>query len=145
MDSELEFTDMWRSGFYGASRERAFVLLPVNPLVNRLLGTLREPVELEAHGLGYEIMRSIDETHSIRSPEEMLVLSLIRRQDVDSVEVVSPSGEVEMVRTTSRPNAAADIALLLEEPYQRLSIIKKDGKTVHIEQEITVKPDKAAQ
>ena len=116
-----------------------------HPLVNRLLGTLREPVELEAHGLGYEIMRSIDETHSIRSPEEMLVLSLIRRQDVDSVEVVSPSGEVEMVRTTSRPNAAADITLLLEEPYQRLSIIKKDGKTVHIEQEITVKPDKAAQ
>lgn len=143
MDSELEFTDMWRIGYFGAEHKRAFVFLPVNPLVNRLLSCLKEPVELKAHGRGYEIMRSVENMHRARSPEEQLVLDLIRNEEVDTVAVVSPSGEVETIRTTTRHDSVADILQLLDEPYQRLTVAKKDGNVVHIEQELTIKPQKA--
>lgn len=142
MDSELEFIDMWKLGFFGAESETAFVFLPVNPIVNRLLSCLKEPVELEAHGRGYEVMRSVEAMHRARSPEELLVLDLIRKGDVDTVEVVSPAGEVETIRTTTRHDSAADIAQLLDEPYQRLTVVTKNGRAVHIEQEITIKPRK---
>ncbi len=144
MDTELEFTMMWQDGYFNARREKAFIFLPVNPLVNRLLSCLKEPVELEAHGRGYEMMRAAEERHRVRSPEEMLVLDLIRSDGVDTVEAVSPTGEVEMVRTTTRHEATADINRLLDEPYQRLTVVKKDGSTVLLEQERTIKPKKAA-
>ena len=143
MDSELEFTHMWRMGYFGAGRDRAFVFLPINQIVNRLLSCLKPPVELEAHGRGYEIRRSVEDLHLARSPEEVLVLDLIRKEEVDTVEVVSPSGEVETIHTTTRHDSAADILQLLDEPYQRLTVVKKDGKAVHIEQKLTMKPKKA--
>ena len=143
MDSELEFIDMWQHGDFGAERERAFVFLPINQIVNRLLACLKEPVELEAHGLGYQVMRSVESFHRARTPEEMLVLDLIRKEEVEKVEVVSPGGEVETIRTTTHHDSTADILQLLDEPYQRLTVVKKDGNVVHIEQEVPIKPAKA--
>ncbi len=143
LDSELEFTMLWQDHHFGASRERAFLFVPVNPLVNRLLACLKEPVELEAHGLGYRVMRSVESMQSARTPEEILVLDLIRKEEVDKVEVVSPGGHVETIRTTTRHDSAADILHLLNEPYQRLTVVKKDGNVVHIEQEVPIKPTKA--
>ena len=144
MDSELEFVDMWRSGYFGAEREKAFVFVPVNGIVNRMLSHLEKPIELPPHGRGYEIMRMLDGIHRARSPEEVLVLDLIRREDIDTVEVISPSGHVETIRSTAKHDPAASIEQLLDQPYQQLTIVTRGGKTVHIEQEITIKPDKAA-
>lgn len=144
MDSELEFVDLWRTGFFGAERERALVFVPVNPLVNRLLSCLKDPVELEPHGRGYEIMRDEETRHRARTAEEVLVLELIRKKEVDTVEVVSPGGEVETIRTTTHHDPSTDILKLLEEPYQRLTVVKKDGNKVRIEQALTIKPTKKA-
>jgi hypothetical protein len=72
LDSELEIIDMWEHGYFGAGCEKAFVFLPINPLVNRLLSCLKEPIELEAHGKGYEIMQAFSpnkpDTHPDRHP-----------------------------------------------------------------------------
>lgn len=145
MDSELEFADLWNVGYFGASHKKAFVFLPMNPLVNQLLSIMKVPIELTAHGRGYEIMSAVEAVSRARSPEEMLVLKLIRSDAVDTVEVVSPTGEVAFTRATATQDPAADIMRLLDEPYQRLTVVKKDGKVVHIEQEVTIKPGKATQ
>lgn len=144
MDSELEFTDMWQHGYFGAARERAFIFLPINPLVNRLLSCLREPIELEAHGRGYEIMQAVRAMHGVRTPEEAMVLDLIRNEEIETVEIVSPTGSVETIRTTAKFDPSTRFAELLGEPFQRLTVTKKDGRVVSIEQEVTTKPKKVA-
>lgn len=140
MDSELEFTDLWEHGAFGAGNEKAMVLLPINPLVNRLLSCLKEPIELEAHGKGYEVMQAIRALQEPRTREEAMVLDLIRSKEVEKVEVVSPSGEVETIRATSKFDPTTRFAELLGQSYQKLTITKRGGRIVSIEQEVTTKP-----
>ena len=142
IDSEMGFAHSWANGEFGVDHNRASLFLLLNEPVNRLLGQLKEPVHLEAHGFGHVVARVTDQAKRIESAEELLVLNLIRDERVISVEVESPSGVVDLVKTKSRLEPTADLAQLLEEPYQRLTVVTKDGKTVLIEQEITTKPTK---
>ena len=142
MDSELEFADLWQHGYFGAESP-PFVLLPINPVVNRLLACLKEPVQLNAHGRGYEIMHAVRAMQRVRTPEEAMVLDMIRSKKFARVEVESPDGDVSTIRTTTRPDPATKLDQLLVEPYQRLTVVMKDGKVVNIQQEVTTKPPKA--
>ena len=144
LDSELEIIDMWEHGYFGAGCERAFVFLPINPLVNRLLSCLKEPIELEAHGKGYEIMQAVRTMHTARTPEEVMVLNMIRNEEIKTVEIESPTGSVETIRTTAKVDPLTRFSELLGEPFQRLTVTKKDGRVVSIEQEVTTKPKKVA-
>ena len=141
MDSEFEFTDIWRMGGFGPSMKRGLVFLPLNDLVNRLLATLEEPIVLEPHRRGHELMHELDQIGK-PSAEERLVLDLIRSDEVDSVQVVSPEGEVNLIRTIHRKDPSADLMELLDAPFQQLTVTKKDGAVVSIEQKITTKPQK---
>jgi len=143
LDSELEFTDLWHYRFFDASREKGFVLLPINPLVNKLLACLKEPIQLEAHGRCHEIMESVRKMQQVRSQEELLVLEKIRSRDFTRVEVESPDGHVNTIRTTSRPDPKTKLEKLLDEPYQRVTLVTKGGKVVSIVQEITTKPSES--
>ena len=143
MDSELEFIDLWEHGVFGADSERAMILLPINPLANRLLSCLKEPIELEPHGQGYEILREMQAMHKARNPEELFILDLIRSKEVEKVEVVSPDGEIKTIRATNKVAPTTRLSALLDEPYQRLTVTKRGGKIVNIEQEVTTKPKKA--
>jgi hypothetical protein len=142
MDSELEFIDLWEHGVFGADSERAMVLLPINRIVNRLLSRLKEPIELEAHGRGYEIMHAVQALHKARNREEVYVLDLIRSKEVEKVEVISPDGEVKTIRATTKVDPTTRLSDLLNEPYQRLTVTKRGGQIVNIEQEVTTKPKK---
>ncbi len=143
MDSELEFADLWEMGFFGAASEKGYVLVPLNALVNRLLSCLKEPVELEAHGRGHEIMQQVRAMHQLLSREEAMVLEAVRSKDFESVTVELVDGEVEIIRTTSRQDPATQLRDLLVEPYQTLTLTKVGGTTVQITQELTTKPKAA--
>ncbi len=143
MDTELEFQDLWRSGFFGAEMENGLVFLPLNGLVNQLLSCRKEPIELEAHGLGHSILREASKVGRARSSAEMKVLELIRTDEVKNVEVTSVEGEVTLIRTSRRHDPASDIeALLKEDPFQKISVHMKDGVVVSLEQEIVSKTQK---
>jgi len=144
MDSELEFTDLWQYGYFGPKREKSFVLLPIDTLVNRLLACLKKPIHLEAHGRGYEIMGSARAMDRVRSPEELLVLEKIRSGEFTRVEVETLDGEIATIRTTSRPDPGTRFEALLDKPYQSLKLTTKDGKIVSIVQEVTTKPRRAS-
>ncbi len=144
MDSELEFADLWQHGYFGPNREKSFVLLPIDTLVNRLLACLKEPIQLEAHGRGYEVIRAVRAMERVRTPEEFLVLEKIRSREFSRVEVETANGRIETIRTTSRPDPGTRLEALLDEPYQSLRLTTKDGKVVSIVQEVTTKPRRAS-
>ena len=75
------------------------------------------------------------------TPEEVEVLQMIRSGEYERVEVTSPNGEIETIRTTLRPDAGSPIKMLLQQhPFQNLNLSVRDGKVVNIVQEVTIKP-----
>lgn len=46
MNSDLEFLDLMANGYFRADHPQAYVFLRLNDIVNRLLGALKEPLEL---------------------------------------------------------------------------------------------------
>lgn len=136
MDSELEFQDMFRHGFFSGPGEQGFALLNVSPLVTRFAAALKDPIELPLHGRGFEILRQAEGTDA-----ERRVLELIRSGDFTKVEIEMRGGAIKTIRKSKRVDAESRIAALLDEhDFQRVTITKQDGKVVLIEQDSTEKP-----
>lgn len=145
LDSELEFSDLWGHGYFGAAHEKPFVLMAVNPLVNRLLARLKEPISLQPHGLGYEVVEEVRKAQHVRTSEELLVLQKIRSGEFTKVEVTALDGKVTTIRTTSHPDPTTSLADLLDEQYQQVTLTQKGGSVVSIVQEVTTRVTKHQQ
>ena len=143
MDSELEFDQLWSMGYFGGDEPASYALLKVNPLVNRLLGCMKEPMFLPTHGRGYEIMHDIRYNLGVYSPEEFEAIELIRSGDYESVEIVAPSGKIETLYATARVDPTADLdEIRRKHPFQTLTVKMKDGKTVSVTQQQVIKPSR---
>ena len=138
MDSELEMKALWGERFFGGDEEAAYVLLKVNPLVNRMVEALTDGGHITAHGRGYKIAEDLRRLHGAASAEERRVLDLIRSGEFRSVEVTLRDGEIRTIRTTgSRKNDVGIIELLAEHDFQKIIVTKSDGKIVVVEQQVT--------
>jgi len=142
LDSELEFLDLMEHDFFGGEHDSAFLWIKVNPLVNRLLGCLKEPVRIRAHGRGYEILREVREKFGVTTPDEFEVLQLLRSGDYDKVEIALKDGKARTVRAgrhVPEPERQDLAALVQEHGYQTLKVTTRDGRVVAIEQTVPKK------
>lgn len=142
LDSELEFVDLVTHGFLSGESNAGYIWLRVNPLVNRILSTLKEPIRLDNHGRGYEILREMRSMFGVNSPDEYRVLQHIRSGDFESVEIVMKNGKVRTIRTTKNHKSTESInELLRSKDYQKLTLVTKAGEVVSIQQQATEKVD----
>ena len=135
MDSELEFRELVNHGWLGGDHPRATIWLKVNPLVNKLLSCLKEPIHLRAHGRGYEILRELRESLGVRTAEEHEILQLIRSGDYDKIDVEMKNGAIRTIRTNrqvTEPEGQDLEDLLRQHEYQTLTVTKRDGRIVSI-------------
>jgi len=129
LDSELEFDDLWRVGYFSAHQTTSFVFLNVWPIVNALLGCLKDPIHFEAHGAGYVAVRGMRDLLAVRSDTEREILDMIRSGDYESVEVTNRDGEVHTIKSTKRIEPGTNLkAALAAAEYQNLSISQRGGK-----------------
>jgi hypothetical protein len=145
LDSELEFLDLMENGYFGGDHDRAFIWIKVNPLVNKLLSCVKEPVHLPAHGRGYEILHQLRTMFETRTPEEHEVLQLIRSGDYDRVEVVMKGDEIRTIRTDrhfSKPDQQDLVNLIQQHDYQTIRVTTRDGRIVSIDQTVPMKKGK---
>lgn len=140
MDSELAFADYWKRGYFGGPIP-AFAFLKLNPVVNRILATLPDPVHLPDHGAGYDMVRALRQQFGVRSAEEFTALDMIRSGDFDKIEIVLKDGTIDRIKTTSHPDVKVRVAELLQQhKYQKITITQREGQVMTIEQEATTKP-----
>jgi DNA-binding transcriptional MerR regulator len=142
VEHELEILDLVESGFLRGDRDRGFIFLKLNPIVNRLLGCLKEPTRIRAHGRGYEILREVRQKFGARTPEEFEVLQLVRSGEYDSVEIAMKDGEVRTIRTgrhVAQPDQHDLTELLRQHDYQTIKVTTRDGRVVSIEQNVPKK------
>ena len=67
MDSDLEFTDYMGLGHFRAEETRQYIFLPLNNIVNRLLGAMKKPVPLEPRDDLYRARAQADAALSVRT------------------------------------------------------------------------------
>ncbi|MFN8022113.1 MAG: MerR family transcriptional regulator [Acidimicrobiales bacterium] len=140
MDSELEFTDLWAHGFFGGPTN-AFAFVKVSPLVNRLFATLKEPLFLPSHGAGRKLMADIHRASTAQSQEELRILRELRDPDVVSLEILMKDGSIERINRLTRPDPTESLRdLLRAADYQKITIHRKDGRTVAVQREESIKP-----
>jgi DNA-binding transcriptional MerR regulator len=140
MDSDLEIFSLTGAGALKGDTEH-LALLKVNPIVNRLLGTLKEPIELANHGLGYQLLAERLAGGQSLSPVEQQVLRLLRDGLYDSIEVTLRDGVVERIRKSKRVDANARIGdLIRSNDYQQIRLNVQDGQIVLLEQSVSEKP-----
>lgn len=140
LDSELEFEDLFKLGAFGGPEDAAFAFLKVNPIVDRILARLPEPISLPLHGRGRELLGLAHSPADLMDPREVEVLETIRSGDYSMIEVTAKDGRVVSV-TRKRILDADDVTriaqLLKRHDYQRIIVTQQDGKVVFVEQQVT--------
>jgi DNA-binding transcriptional MerR regulator len=144
MDSELEFMDMIEHGWLGGGETRAYAWLKVDPLVNKLLGALKDPINIVMdRSKGAAIMRLRDQLASGRSPEEVEVLRLIRSGQFETVEVKLKDGKISTIHTTDDldERMVATLEKVIErDAFQTFTVTAKDGRIVSARRKTSHKP-----
>lgn len=139
MDSELEFTDLMTHGYFRPDRQQAYIFMSVNHLVNRLLACLKEPIHLELHGRGYEIMHLIRETTTASNQQEVQVLNLIRQRAHKRVVMHLKDGEViradlegQMSGEELQSREKKILEALEMGDYETVTVTMRGGKVAHV-------------
>jgi hypothetical protein len=135
MGTDLDISALLYAGITRHEEPEAFVLLKVNPLVNKLLGVLKEPSELKIRDSVYELIHGVHAELRLKNAEEIGILRLIRSGKYSKVVIKFADGRV--VRTDAESehgvlSSEALVALLREEPFQSVTVTKQDGKTVRV-------------
>ena len=145
MDSDLEFEDLLHLGYFRYEGPQGYVLLKLNPIVNRLLACRKEPVTLSIHDDVYRVIRNVRGELRIRSQEEFEVLRLLRSGDYRKVTVHLEDGKILQADTEAGVSAAEQMRLLkvlAGDQYQTVTVTLHDGKIVKATRQKPVKFDK---
>ncbi len=146
MDSDVEIADFLDLGGLRNETPQAFLLLKLNPLVNSLLRHIDEPVELKIQHQTYSVLREAKGGLSIKSPDELRVLQILRDRNFSRVIVKTEDGEVVRLDAESihRIGSAADLTALIEqEKYQTVTVTTQDGKIVKASRRKPIRLDRA--
>jgi DNA-binding transcriptional MerR regulator len=141
MDHDIEFADMFELGAFRGEREGGYYLLPIDPIVKRLVAAMKDPIDLAPVMDLYAVVaqgRSILGEHNERERE---VLGLLRDPANEGVNITVRDGQV--VKASARKAKYAQpgrelteaevLAMLRSGDYQTVTVKKHGGKYVSAE------------
>jgi hypothetical protein len=144
LDADLEVADLMHTGYFRNENSEGFILLKMNPLVNRLLACRKEPVHLPIRVEFYKAIQDALGIYALGvakdfSEAEHAAFKLIRDGSFQSVTVHLKNGGIRQI-DAEREHVLDDVAdvlkLLKNRDYQTLTVAKVDGKVVRIRQKI---------
>lgn len=148
MDSVLEFIDLMQNGYFSGDDSESYILIKVNPLVNKLLSCMKTPINIPMHGKGYEIIHMLSKMNRANTIEEQQILILVRDQSYSRIEIELLDGEVKMLYAVKEKKAGVselseeEISdLIKSHKYQKVELVEQDGNVIRVKQRISIKPD----
>ena len=145
LDTDLEFEDLFKLGFFRGNESRGYIFLKLNPLVNRLL-KWRDLPELKIRNDIYDSLDVARNEERAHSQQESEVLRLIREKAYQRILVYLKGGKVVKVdveeelsedELAKREKDIRDI--LKDKDYQTITIQRHDGRIVRISRKIPIK------
>lgn len=142
MDSDLLFKSMFDWGFFRDDGPNGYIFLKINPIVNKILGCLKDPMELKSHNRTYTAISEATKPLSIQNLREAEILELIRNRGYDRINVklkngtiLSAEGEEEISVTDQK----RFLQIIKQHKYQTVTIKSHDGKIVRLNRKISHK------
>ena len=148
MDSDLEFTDLMRHGYFRVEEPpRPYIFLRLNPIVNRLLGALKDPIELKAHSFegAYRTRAEVDAATSIKNLPELDLLQAARSGKFDQISVKMKNGEIREISSEGDlpeqaiREKAGNVHVQSDSSFETFTVTKSDGKIVRARRKIPKK------
>jgi hypothetical protein len=143
MDSDIEFGNLFDLGYFRVDEPQAFVFISVNPIVNRMLGALKDPLKLEIDPEIYAQIRAARMVPQVRDEKELEVLRLLRdgayKRVVVKLEdgkVIEALGEIEHGGPGRAIGNDEIQRLIKSRRYQTITMTLHDGRAVRVKQSI---------
>lgn len=141
LDHDIEFGDMFEEGMFRSEREGGYYLLPIDPIVKRLVAAMKDPIDLTPVGDLYEAVAVGRSILGEQRERERDVLEMIRDPNNEGVNVTVKDGEVVKATTKRAKYAhpgrelteAEVVAMLRSDDFQTVTIKKHGGKYVSAE------------
>lgn len=151
MHTDLEIEDLFRHGFFRGDEEQSYLLININPLVNKLL-SLKGLPPLKTSDMVYDQMHKYHEQTTARSNGEAEILKLIRDDKYRQVvihlkdgKVVRADTEEELSKSEKNKRDKELLALIKGKKYQSIMLKVQDGKIVRLNRSIPIKLNKGTE
>jgi DNA-binding transcriptional MerR regulator len=93
MNSDFEISDLVRLGYCRSDEDQSYVLLLVNPIINKMLAALKSPIRLEISEKVYDALLGAAAVTRVRDTAEFAVLETMRAANTSKVTVVQTSDD----------------------------------------------------
>lgn len=93
MNSDFEISDLLRFGYCRYDEEQSYVLLLVNPIINKMLAALKNPIRLEISEKVYDALLGAVAATRVRDTAEFAVLETMREANTSKVTVVQTTDD----------------------------------------------------
>jgi hypothetical protein len=144
MDSDLELEDMFSLGYFRTGVIGGYILLEVNPLVNRILACLKNPIELKTSFKTYKVVNDVRRQCSAQG-REIDLLSHVRERNSQKLTVHVKDGVIthfdreEELATGKAVKEKNILSALKESDFLTVTAVKRDGKIVRINRKTPIK------
>ena len=146
MDHPFEMSDLFEYGMFSAEGSDAFVLVKVNPLVNRILACLKEPVQFTDETSGYRLFHEVRNMNRAKHRSEVELLEMVRDETAKRVEAQLKDGRIqtlfkELDLDPTKMTGKEIIKAVKGHAHQTVSFKNRGGKIVNVKQTISRKPN----
>lgn len=139
METEIEISDMFSFGYFHTDKPKAYTLLNVTPLVQRLMKAAKQNAELTT--FQFDMRAEFQKNKFVKDESEEQLLEKIRSKDISKVELAMKDGSIKTLKVTQKRGLDSIIDELMEDhDFQKISYFTRDGKVVEVEQTFTFKP-----
>lgn len=136
MEADCAISDLLGAGYCRNDEPQSYILLSVNPLVNKMLAVLKNPTRLSISDKPYDALRNADYAMRVHDTAELAVLELMRRRNVSKFSVIQKNDEVKL-EIEREAEKGADLQKELEdENFQTVVVKRQDGKNVRISRKV---------
>ena len=109
MDSDIEIADMLNLGCCRSDDPHAYILLCVNPIVNKVLTALKKPIRLGVSDKVYDARWAADAMVRVRDGAELAVLDAMRDNDIQRFSVTKKGDKEILLENEQELPKGADL------------------------------------
>lgn len=147
MDTDLEFEDYFKYGCFRGDEPSVYIFIRINPLVNRLLSCLKNPIQLETREETYDLLCRIRREPTARNQQEYEVLRLIREKAYQRVSVHVSEGKIirlevdeELPLGEQEKREKIILDAIRNNDFQTVTVQVQNGKVVRLSRKNSIKP-----
>jgi len=149
IDQDLEIANYIRAGLFRKKNAKDYILLRLNPLVNKIFEILKKP-PIPDGDEWYQKIFELQGQRFVQNDAEFHLLSIVRSKDFRSITVHLKDGRIYQTDTYDELREKVDdthelMKIIKEKQYQSVSIDLADGEVIRISRKNPVKFNKTTE